>query len=502
MTSILDVQLADSTAYIHLMRYAGCQYKDFIGFVKDFLAHQMELPFEEEDYYKEIWDNMWRYQKTHDMLPRGHSKTELIHIWATIYLAIFQPINPFYDKNGRTKDIIQQLISSSDWTSTGEIRDRILEYMEGDEALAQFLPNARDKAKNNHLKLELKNGSKILFRSIKMKRGAHVDRIAFDDLTTETSTLTDKETWDFLTGACLPMGTVKSAMVNGSGTPIRFTDVNMRIHAGDSGKQWRLMKKPAIVDWETKEILGKNRFTWKMLMDKREEIGSVKFESEYMLNPLDSETTLIQRKWIENCYDHSFDLTKHRAHYEDVFLGVDFAFSDRATADYSIFAIVGLCRGKYYLLDYIRKKGLSATEHLQIIQELHAIYKFDLIGLEENSIKAVVKDWKQLGLPLKLYRTANIDERDKRKPDFSDVISVKKEGLVLRLGTTFENQGLILPFKSEAAKDKIRLLRDECMSWQLEEGKLVEVGLHPDIPIAVAYALEVATKNSFAFGFA
>ena len=479
--------------------FATPSYKNFIGFVKRYLAPSMEMEFVEEDYYEELWNDIMTFQETHHQLPRGHSKSEIIHCWATIYFGVYQVINPFYNVKGKQKRIVQQLVSSSDWSATGELSDRIKHYMESHPVLASILPDMKDKRRNNNKKLELKNGSTIHFRSIKTKRGLHVDRICGDDYVTETSVLSDEETWNLAKGAILPMGTVKRAMVNISGTPLRHSDINMRIHRGDMGPEWHCVKKPAILDWEKHTLLSPKRFTWALLMKKRAEIGSMSFESEYMLNPIDDETSVIKRAWVEGCFDKTKGLHKNRAYFSEVYLGVDFAFSDRVTADKSVFLTLGFFDGKYYVLDYVTKKGMSGTEQLQFIKELHAIYKYDLMALEENSIKAILKEVRELGLPIKLFRTANIDERDKAVPNPDGVMSISKRNFVMRLGTVFENKEIVIPTMGEEAANKATDMLNECVSFALEEGKIVEIGLHPDIPIALGYALEIAKSGNFIF---
>lgn len=490
--------LNDWTEELQISQYEKPTYENFIGFVKAYIAPHMEMSFVEEKYYKTIWDKLWEKRFTLVELPRGHSKSEFFGIWLTVYLAIFQPKNPFSGKK-----IIQQLIISSDQPTTGLLFDRVKDAFLRNDTLQKYCPMIRKGRMDDHRwnseKIELRNGSTIYRRSVKTKRGLHVDRILVDDPTTEASTLKDKETWDFFTRAITPMAAQKSGMVQLCGTPLRYTDILTRILNGDAGPRWNTLVLPAILDWESKKVLSPQRMPWERLMEEKERIGSVAFQSEYMLNPIDDSTSLIKREWIVQCYDANLDLVMNRKHYDNVFLGVDFAFSDRETADYSVFAILGKYNEEYTLLNYHRVKGMSALEQLDYIRELHAIHKFDLIGLEENSIKSVVKEVKKLGLPIKLFRTANIDERDKKRPDFQGVINVKKEGLAIRLGATFENKGIKLPYKSAEAKEKMTQLLNECVSWQLEDGKLVEVGEHPDIPIALGYAFEVANKSSFIF---
>jgi phage terminase large subunit-like protein len=366
--------------------------------------------------------------------------------------------------------------------------------------LQEWIPSTSDQERWNSDKIVLENGSTIYARAIKMKRGLHLDRVVCDDLTTESSTLSDDETWGFFTGALLPQTTTKTAIITVDGTPIRVTDINSRLAREDNG--WNKVKLPAIIDPEMKTLLSPGRFTWQGLMEVKRDIGSIKFEAEYMLNPIDDSVSLIKNAWVRQCFDNGTDLCRHRSYFQEVFLGVDFAFSDRVTADWSIFLIIGRHDGKFYLLDYERRQGMGGSEQLEHVRELHSSYRFDMIGLEENSIMALTKEVRRMGLPIKLFRTGTVDEKDKLKPDMTGTIAVSKRNLVLRLATTFENNDIVIPFKSDEAKRKAEQLLNECVSWAQEEGKLVELGVHPDIPMALGFALEAATRSSFIIDFA
>jgi len=176
-------------------------------------------------------------------------------------------------------------------------------------------------------------------------------------------------------------------------------------------------------------------------------------------------------------------------------MGVDFAFSDRVTADESAFFGLGNKDNFYYLLHGQKERGLSVNEQMTMIRdEFNPRYKFDKIGLEENSIKSISKDINQWNLPVTLFWTSSSDPAERKKGDYDFTNkrhTVGKINLIMRLGTAFENKRFIIPYKTQ--KDKLladRLLA-ECTSYALSDGKLVEAGIHPDIPIALGYALEL-----------
>jgi len=458
----------------------------------------MQMDFVEEDYYRDLWSSMWKKRHCLMQLPRGHSKTELVGVWTTIYMAATQPINPF---NPTKKRIQQQMLIAGDSAAKATWAERIKHFFYENKELRWLIPEGVDKTQKNAYWNErvmyLKNGHMILLRAIGERaiRGNHIDRLHADDLVTENSTLVDqaiKDKWD---GAVDGTTTNKLAMVQVTGTPLRFSDI--LFHLKDNGYFFK--KLPAIVDWDKKKILSPKRWTWKDLMQTKERIGSVRFQCEYMLDPIDDTNSLIKGEWVDQCLNSELDVYKTRPDFVDaVYLGVDFAFSDRITADRSAFVILGEVKREnirhWIILDIITKKGMSALDQLEFIKELNSVYKFDLIGLEENSIKSVIDKVNSLNLPIKRFWTGNRDEREENSKASKGFITVSKRNLVLRLGTALEQNKIEIPCMSYEAKKKSYELRNECISFAQEEEKLVEIGVHPDIPIALGYAYEVATR--------
>ncbi len=249
-------------------------------------------------------------------------------------------------------------------------------------------------------------------------------------------------------------------------------------------------------DPNLENLLWPERFTKKILQSIKEDIGSVAFQQEYLNNPIDTTSSLIKREWIEQCKRE--DLSS-----EDIFemqfdrktMGADFAFSDRITANESAYAGLGRKDNFYYLLNCQKDKGLSINEQMAIMKnELYPKYKYDQMGLEENSIKAISKDIQQWNLPITLFWTAAADPAAKKKEHYNWTDkrhTVGKINLIMRLGTAFENKKFIIPYKTEKDKSMFDQILAECTSYALSEGKLVEAGVHPDIPIALGYALEL-----------
>jgi hypothetical protein len=54
-----------------------------------------------------------------------------------------------------------------------------------------------------------------------------------------------------------------------------------------------------------------------------------------------------------------------------------------------------------------------------------------------------------------------------------------------------------IPYRTDKDKEFAHELRDELCSWAFSDGKLVEIGIHPDSPIALGLALERLNNEDF-----
>jgi len=469
---------------------------DFLGFVENIISPYMELPFIYEDYYSE-WEKLLKKSRVGIMAARGHHKTEIITVCYTIYCAVY-----------KLKQ--QQAIGSATYPQTQEIFDRIKYYFRNVPELQRFIPEEAKKQKTtnrwNDKKIVLTNGAIIHARSISGKwRGLHVNRIVLDDIITSDSTLSDEKTKSLVWGEIFNCITSKEGDLHVVGTPIRYTDILYDIKAN---KEFIFREFPAIK--KDGELLAKNRRSMKELERIKKTIGSVRFSCEYLLNPLDDETSIIKKSHIENAFSREMSEMHSREEatkkgIERIYLGVDFAFSDRITANYFVALTLGVdSNGIMHVLNYVRKKGISGEEQFRLIKSLHESYNYDHIALEVNSIYAIKKNYEESGLPIKLYRTGILDKKTKQPKNNLNprIDTLGKVEMITRLSTWFENRQIVIPYSTEEEREKAHRLRDEAVSFALEEGKLIEIGEHPDIPIALAYAIEVAKhETGLGFGF-
>lgn len=242
-------------------------------------------------------------------------------------------------------------------------------------------------------------------------------------------------------------------------------------------------------------ILMPGLWSKELLDKKRLDIGSLAFQQEYLNDPRDNETNLIKKEWIDDCKDRELSFEKIKTgNFTCIYGGVDFAFSDRITADKSAFCSVGLYDDKYYLAWCDYKKGMSVLQQFSYIKNNWNIQiQHDTIGIEENSIRSISDDVLNQAddINFMLFWTGSRDSSASR----GNRRTVGKFNLITRLATIFENRKIVLPYKTEEDRRIVDQLAEELMSFALVDGKLVEAGVHPDIPIALAYALELHEDN-------
>lgn len=478
---------------------------NFINFVKEEIAPYLQMELVVEDYLSELYAEFRQHQYTAEQIHRGAGKTEF-GIWVTIFYAVCQPINPF------SKKIIQeQLIITQAGDAISTVGSRIKHFFYENPNLRMFMPDGVNQKKDkrndywNSKEMYLKNGHIIHFRPINSRaiRGLHPDRIWADDLVGDNSQVVDKdieERWFYGVHGCT---TAKNALVDVTGTPRRYTDIMYKMRENAS---YFFKARPIIKDDGT--ILSYKRWSLDKVEQVKKTIGSVVFSCEYLLDPIDNETGLIKGEWIKRNYDYNRLIERTRPKWATaVYMGVDFAFSDRITADKSAFVIIAEAQLKdkftnqtrklYVILDIITKKGMSGLEQFEFMKQLHQVYHFEQIAVEENSIKAISKSINSFNLPLKRYWTGTSDER-KEDGMIKDFETIGKRNLILRIGNQLEQNNIIIPYKDEA-KEKADEMYEELITFAQEEGKIVELGKHSDIGMALGFALEIAERWAGSF---
>jgi hypothetical protein len=290
-----------------------------------------------------------------------------------------------------------------------------------------------------------------------------------------------------LNKAILPSLDIVSGVFKMIGTILHLDSLLMKKIKEYNGKIYRAEDDDGKILWD-------EYFTRERLDKKRKSIGSVAYQQEYLNNPVDNETSVIKSEWVRACYDYDYDLTYEAM--DEVYLGVDFAFSDRISADDSAFVDVGIKRDRYgntkkYVLNIRWEHGKSLPEQIDIVKDMYWQKKYNMIGFEENSIKSYSKDINDLNMPIRMFWTGSRDAPN----NSNKTISYSKDNAVERLGVEFENQMWVIPYNTESQQRKADKLLSELTSWAKENGKLIELGVHPDSPIGMILVNELLGTN-------
>ena len=245
-------------------------------------------------------------------------------------------------------------------------------------------------------------------------------------------------------------------------------------------------------------------YSLEKLAERKRIMGSSSFESEYMNNPVDDENAIINPEWVNAAFDETLSFFDPLKHYDLKYQGIDFAFSDRTTADKSVFLGLGLIGDRYEIFQCIVKKGLTITQQFDFINMLQGTVQYDDNALEENSIRSMSNELLKYEFPYTLFWTAAADGAKKEKYDREFTgkrHTVGKMAMINRLATQFENGRIKIPYKTEEDKRIAHLIKDELVTFSRVDGKIVETGVHSDVGMALGFAIERAEQDKFEFEY-
>jgi len=173
--------------------------------------------------------------------------------------------------------------------------------------------------------------------------------------------------------------------------------------------------------WPAKWSLSK-------LADKKKQIGSIAFQSEFMNQPLNLETKIFKEDWLK--YYNPNDISKVGTEFYvrdeklTLFGGIDPAISQSSKADYFAFITLGITKNKdIYILEAFKER-LNFTSQVRTILSKADKYNHNEIAIEENGYQSSLKE--QL-LSQELLRIKPVKNK---KDKYSRIIS---------LSTYFEN---------------------------------------------------------------
>ena len=411
--------------------------------------------------YMEEWlQLMQSTDRTVIICSRDHGKSVFMHSWVVWNLVFQEP--PY-----------QMLYISSNQKQT-LVHMREIDRYFNHPALKQFKPT-RGWAIGN---IQLTNGNAILERSVGSQiRGLHPQEIIIDDPLKEFSLSAIQRVTDWFFGDMIPTlhHTSNLRMI---GTPFTYTDIFAQL---EENSAYTVKKYPCLNSLN--EPLWPERWAYDALMQRKAEIGSLKFTREYLCVPISTGTALFNPEYVEKCKnkDYILKLGNRREKGYRYYVGVDPAIS--TDGDYNVITVLEVDENQNKTIVHIdRAKNVQFRENIEKIRIIGKIFQPDKIFYETNTFaKAFTQELRNVS--------------DLNVHDFNTTRR-KKQEIILNLQMNIENQKLHFPYGDVNSKKITNMLVEELSMFSItESGRFEGVGAHDDLVMSLALA-NAATQSA------
>jgi len=415
--------------------------------------------------YMEEWlESMETTDRTVIICSRDHGKSVFMHSWVVWNLVFQEP--PF-----------QMLYISSNQKQTMVHMREIDRYFNLPQL--KHLRPSRGWAIGN---IALTNGNSILERSVGSQiRGLHPQEIIIDDPLKEFSISGISRVTDWFFGDMIPTlhHTAKLRMI---GTPFTYTDIFSQL---EENPAYFVRKYPCFNSLE--EPLWPARWDYDALMQRRAEIGSLKFTREYLCIPVSTGTALFGIEHLENAKNKEYvlKLGQRRDKGYRYCVGVDPAIS--TDGDYNVIMVLEVDdEGNKTVVHVDRAKNVSFRENIDKLRLIGQVFKPDNILYETNTFaKAFTQE---------LRAVSDLNVRD------FDTTRKKKQEIILNLQMNFENKKINLPYGDNNSRAVTNLLIEELSMFSItDSGRFEGVGAHDDLVMALALANSAAQTSTDSF---
>ena len=411
------------------------------------------------DYMQEWLETMQRTDRTVIVCSRDHGKSVFMHSWV-VWNLIFQ--EPPY----------QMLYISSNQKQT-LVHMREIDRYFNLPALKKYKPT-RGWAIGN---ITLTNGNSILERSVGSQiRGLHPQEIIIDDPLKEFSLAGINRVTDWFFGDMIPTlhHTANLRMI---GTPFTYTDIFSQL---EENSAYTVRKYPCLNSLN--EPLWPDRWNYDALMQRKAEIGSLKFTREYLCVPISTGTSLFNPEFVEKCKarDYVLKLGNRKDKGYKYYVGVDPAIS--TDGDYNVITVLEVDDESNKTIVHVdRAKNVQFRENIEKIRLIGKIFEPEAILYETNTFaKAFTQE-------LRTISDLNIQDFDTTRK--------KKQEIILNLQMNIENGKMRFPYGDEGSRRVTNALIEELSMFSItQSGKFEGVGAHDDLVMSLALA-NAATQN-------
>ena len=415
-------------------------------------------------YMQEWLETMESTDRTVIVCSRDHGKSVFMHSWVVWNLVFQEP--PY-----------QMLYISSNQKQT-LVHMREIDRYFNHPALKPYKPS-RGWAIGN---IQLTNGNAILERSVGSQiRGLHPQEIIIDDPLKEFSMSGIQRVTDWFFGDMIPTlhHTSKLRMI---GTPFTYTDIFSQLEENEA---YTVNKYPCLNSLN--EPLWPERWNYDALMQRKAEIGSLKFTREYLCVPISTGTALFNPEFVAKCKnkDYVLKLGHRKEKGYKYYVGVDPAIS--TDGDYNVIVVLEVDEEKNKTVVHVdRAKNVEFRENLNKLRMVGKIFEPEQILYETNTFaKAFTQELRNIS--------------DLNVKDF-DTTRKKKQEIILNLQMNIENGKMRFPYGDNNSRQITNLLIEELSMFSItDSGRFEGVGAHDDLVMGLALANAAAQGQAESF---
>lgn len=462
--------------------------KSCATFAQEILTGPPEWPYEGHFLigpHHEEWDELvQQYLRLCILAPRDHGKTFFFDFAYPLWKAATIRNGIGYIFSATQDQAIRIL---------GDVKAEI----ENNPKLQHLLPNmAVGKGRKwSSTAIQLSNGHRIFARGFGTKvRGAHPHWIVVDDGLNDETAYSDvvrkKQTEYFYTAISNMI--IPGGQIIVVGTPFHQND----LYADLSGNPEYLFRRYQALNGPNEVPLWGARYSKTRLRRKQREIGSIRFTREFQCEPVSDDMSLFPLALFKGEPTEQFAIRLGMPHsfWEQAgvtaYIGVDFAMSSSAQADYAVIWVMGVDKfGNRWIMDIQRGKGLSYQKQLSMINDAGRKYQPALVFLEANQMQRIFGD--------ELIRTTDLPIR-------KFVTTAVKHALdkgVPSLRVLLENGKFRIPRGDQASIELTNIWIEEMRAITWVEGQLKSVGQHDDTAMACWICDQAVKAGGFSFDF-
>jgi hypothetical protein len=357
-------------------------------------------------------------------------------------------------------------------------------------------------------RIRLTTGVEIRARGFGVKvRGGHPHWIIGDDVLSDetiTSETVRKKAIDYFFSAVTNM-IVPGGEIVLVGTPMHQADLYAEI---EQRKVYYLWRRPAVD--KRGNALWPLRYHKALLDERKEEIGSVRFTREFLVQPFSDEMSMFPSYlFTGEVLLTQTTLGMPGAYWDSVgirnrVMGVDIAMSAETGGDYFVLFVMGMDpNGNRWVIDIQRHKGLSFQGQLDLIDSTSKRYQCSLVFIESNQMQRVWADEliRTSDAPIKKFITTG-QGKTNSTPTSQSTNKHSLEAGVPILRPLFENKKWRIPRGNDPRTIEVtNAWFSEMQAMSFIDGKVQSVGEHDDCVMAAWICDQALRRGGFSASF-